>query len=52
MLKHVNSDKNKVEVYERAEPSLLLRNLALSTSVEFPRGDIDFTEVSFGKQKV
>lgn len=52
MLALVNSDKNKVNVYERAEPSVMLRNLAMSTSVAFPASDVSFTEVSFGKQKV
>lgn len=52
MLAQVNADKNKVDVYERAEPSLLLRNLANSTAVQFPNENVNFPEASFGKQKV
>jgi hypothetical protein len=52
MLAQVHTDKNKVNVYERTEPSLMLRNLAMSTAVQFPCDDVSFTEASFGKQKV
>ena len=52
MLSQVHSDKNKVEVYDRAEPALMLRNLAMSTSVQFPSDNVSFVEASFGKQKV
>ena len=52
ILAQVNQDKNKVDVYERAEPSLMLRNLAMSTSVVFPDKDASFREANFGAQKV
>jgi len=51
MLADVNTDKNKVDVYERAEPSLLLRNLSMSTSLTFPSKNVSFTEAKFGTQK-
>jgi hypothetical protein len=53
MLAEVNTDKNKVDVYERAEPSVMLRNLSMTaSSSSFPSQNVSFTEVKFGKQKV
>ena len=52
MLSEVKIDKKKIEAYERSEPAILLRNVASSAVVEFPKRDVDFTEVNFGAQKV
>ena len=53
ILRKMALSTDRVQVYERAQPTLLIRNTYLSTSVSLPSLDsMRKTEISFGVQKV
>lgn len=53
ILRKMAQSTDRVQVYERAQPTLLIRNTHLSTSVSLPALDsMRRTEISFGLQKV
>lgn len=53
ILREVAAKIDRVQVYERSQPTLLIRNAALSTSVTLPPLDqVKKTEIFFGAQKV
>jgi hypothetical protein len=53
ILRRVGRNADNVSVYERSQPTLLVRSPSMSTSVTLPSLDnIRRTEISFGVQKV
>jgi hypothetical protein len=47
------SERDKVKIYDRAQPTLLLRSPARSTSIVVPpMVELQATEAVFGEQKV
>ena len=53
ILRRVNADKDKVDAYNRSVPTVLLRNVGLSTKVQIPSVGTDAeSEVNFGVQRV
>lgn len=53
ILRRVGKNADNVSVYERSQPTLLIRNPSMSTSVTLPSLDnIRRTEIPFGVQKV
>ena len=53
ILRRVSKNEDNVSVYERSQPTLLVRNPSLSTSVTLPSLDnLRRAEVKFGVQKV
>jgi hypothetical protein len=53
ILRRVNNDRDKVNVYARSIPKIMLRNVAMSSQIEIPLlGSVAASEVSFGTQKV
>eukprot|EP01038_Epipyxis_sp_PR26KG_P009407 gene9407-12668_t len=52
MLRRLAYDADKVEVYERSQPIMLLRNPSMSVHVELPNiENIRKAEINFGQQK-
>jgi hypothetical protein len=53
ILRKLAQSQDRVQVYDRSQPTLLVRSAALSTSVTLPALDsMRRTEISFGSQKV
>ena len=53
ILRRVSKNEDNVSVYERSQPTLLVRSPSMSTSVTLPSLDnLRRTEVKFGVQKV
>jgi hypothetical protein len=53
ILRKVSKNSDSVSVYERSQPTLLIRNPSMSTTVLLPPLDsIRRTEINFGVQKV
>lgn len=52
ILRRMQRDKDKLDVYRRAQPQLMLKNVGLCTSIEFPSSDMSNSELSFGQQKL
>lgn len=53
LLRRVNHQPDRKDVYDRSTTKVLLRNVAMSTAVEVPRANsIEMSEVTFGSQKV
>jgi hypothetical protein len=53
LLRRVNHQEDRKEVYDRSTSKLLLRNVSLSTAIEVPSAaNIEMSEVTFGSQKV
>jgi len=52
ILRRLGASSDRVQVYDRSQPTLLIRNPALSTSVSLPSLEsMRKTEISFGPQK-
>lgn len=53
ILRSIASKPDRVQVYDRSQPTLLIRNPAMSVSVSLPSLDsVRKTEIAFGSQKV
>lgn len=53
ILRAIAAKPDRVQVYDRSQPTLLLRNTALSTTVTLPPLDaVSRSEIAFGVQKV
>eukprot|EP00981_Chlorochromonas_danica_P013586 scaffold6531_cov169-Ochromonas_danica.AAC.8 len=53
ILRSIAAKSDRVQVYERSQPTLLLRNVSMSTSASLPALDsVRKTEIAFGSQKV
>jgi hypothetical protein len=51
ILRRMKKDKDKLDVYCRSQPQLLLKNIGLCTSIEFPSSSMSNSELNFGKQQ-
>jgi WD40 repeat protein len=53
ILRKIAANSDRVEVYDRSQPTLLIRNSSMSTSIQLPvLESVRKTEISFGAQKV
>lgn len=53
ILRKIAANNDRVEVYERSQPTLLIRNPTMSTTIKLPQLEaVRKTEISFGAQKV
>ena len=53
ILRRLAASSDRVQVYDRSQPTLLIRSPAMSTTVSLPSLDsMRKTEISFGSQKV
>lgn len=52
MLRILNKDEFRTKAFDRVIPGVMLRNVAMSTTFQFPTSEINHAEMSFGMQKV
>ena len=53
ILRRIANNSDRVQVYDRSQPTLLIRNPTMSTSISLPNLEqVRSTEISFGAQKV
>ena len=51
ILRRLQKDKDKLDVYGRSQPQIMLKNVGMCTGIEFPSSDMNNAELSFGKQQ-
>lgn len=51
ILRRMQKDKDKLDSYRRSQPQIMLKNVGMCTSIEYPSSDMSNAELNFGKQK-